>query len=90
MLTFNIKSAFEVFGLDRIPPQPDGDRVTAETWEVWTKNGHRSLWRVVHYEDGWMDWCLTNVDHGLHLFLSTLCKKSLMWLSFGLPNLSNN
>lgn len=68
MLNFNTKAAFEVFGMDYVPTQPDPDNVLMESWEVWTKFGHRSLWRVKHYQSGWMDWCLTNVGHGFHFF----------------------
>ena len=68
----NTKAAFEVFGMDYVPTQPDPDNVLLESWEVWTKFGYRSLWRVKHYQSGWMDWCLTNVGHGFHFFLSTL------------------
>lgn len=64
---WHTKSAFEIFGLNFTPSQPDPNRVTIETWEVWTKKGYRSLWRVKHYESGWMDWCLVcfknTVDH---------------------------
>ena len=29
-----------------------------ERWVVWTKHGRRTLWRVITYESGWMDWFL--------------------------------
>ena len=66
MLAFDMKSAHDTLGLDQIQPgpaEPNVGHVMKETWEVWTKFGYRSLWRVTHYASGWMDWWLSNVSH---------------------------
>lgn len=46
-----------------------------ERWVVWTKYGTRTLWRVITYQSGWMDWFLACArrlwcDHHFVLSLS--------------------
>ena len=32
-----------------------------ERWVVWTdRKGYRTLWRVITYQSGWMDWFLAS------------------------------
>ena len=91
MLSFSIKHAYDIFGMNYFPPEPTADNVLMETWEVWTTRHYRSLWRVTTYESGWMDWWLSNVGN-LYAFAVVQVPYSTMvlWLSFVFPNLSNN
>ena len=37
-----------------------------QAWVVWTKAGTRTLWRVITYQSGWMDWLLAQKP--MHLY----------------------
>jgi len=84
MLSLTTQQAYEIFGMNYFPPGPTAGNVLMETWEVWTtKKNYRSLWRVTTYENGWMDWWLSNVST-LYAFalVQVLFSTMALWLSF--------